>query len=145
MSSGAVLLDEDGRLLILKPTYKKGWTIPGGIVEKNGESPWDACRREVSEETGLTVTRGRLVCVDTRPTRDGTQIGLRYLFHCGVLTAAQLRSIKLQDDEVSEYCLADEKEALKRLRPPVARRVREGLRAQQCVYLENGRRIAEVT
>jgi hypothetical protein len=26
-------------LLILKPTYKKGWTFPGGQVDPGGESP----------------------------------------------------------------------------------------------------------
>ena len=32
-SAGALIFDEAGRLLILKPTYKAGWTIPGGQVE----------------------------------------------------------------------------------------------------------------
>jgi hypothetical protein len=41
-SSGALIRDRKGRLLILKPTYKSGWTIPGGIVEADGETPWEA-------------------------------------------------------------------------------------------------------
>jgi hypothetical protein len=49
-SAGALIFDEDGRLLILKPSYKKGWTIPGGQIEAAGESPWAACRREAREE-----------------------------------------------------------------------------------------------
>lgn len=63
-SAGALIFDEDGRLLILKPSYKKGWTIPGGQIEADGESPWAACQREAREECGLDVSRGRLVCVD---------------------------------------------------------------------------------
>ena len=47
-SAGALIYDADARLLILKPTYKKGWTIPGGQID-DGESPWDACRRETRE------------------------------------------------------------------------------------------------
>jgi 8-oxo-dGTP diphosphatase len=31
-SAGALIFDAAGRLLILKPTYKKGWTIPGGQI-----------------------------------------------------------------------------------------------------------------
>ena len=58
-SSGALIFDGDGRLLILKPNYKKGWTIPGGQIDSNGESPWDACRRETQEECGLEVVRSR--------------------------------------------------------------------------------------
>jgi ADP-ribose pyrophosphatase YjhB (NUDIX family) len=71
VSAGALLHDGSGRILILKPTYKAGWTVPGGQMEEDGESPWEACRREVAEETGLVVERGRLVCVDfLRPRRD---------------------------------------------------------------------------
>jgi hypothetical protein len=66
-SAGAMIFDRAGRLLILNPTYKSGWTIPGGVMEADGESPWQACRREVREETGLDVTSGRLACVDSRP------------------------------------------------------------------------------
>ncbi len=32
-SGGALVRDRRGRLLVLKPTYKAGWTIPGGVVE----------------------------------------------------------------------------------------------------------------
>ena len=46
-AAGALIFDEAGRLLILKPNYKKGWTIPGGQIEPHGESPWQACRREI--------------------------------------------------------------------------------------------------
>ena len=69
VSAGAMIFDQSGRLLILKPTYKSGWTIPGGVMEADGETPWDACRREVSEECGLDVRSGRLACVDFRTPR----------------------------------------------------------------------------
>jgi ADP-ribose pyrophosphatase YjhB (NUDIX family) len=39
-----------------------GWTLPGGGVD-HGESPRDAVRREVHEETGLDVEVGRLLGV----------------------------------------------------------------------------------
>ena len=54
-SAGALIFDRNGRLLIMKPTYKSGWTIPGGVMEADGESPWEACQREVREECGLHV------------------------------------------------------------------------------------------
>lgn len=38
-SSGALIRDSRGRILVLKPTYKSGWTIPGGVMEANGETP----------------------------------------------------------------------------------------------------------
>ena len=72
-SAGALVRGRKGRLLILKPTYKGGWTVPGGVVEI-GESPWEACRRETKEECGLDITAGRFVCLDflrPRPGRPG--------------------------------------------------------------------------
>ncbi|MDO5627074.1 MAG: NUDIX hydrolase [Mobilicoccus sp.] len=141
VSAGAILLDEKGRLLILKPTYKSGWTIPGGVMEDDGETPWEACRREVREETGLEVSEGRLVCVDTRPAKKDDKLGLRFLFHCGTVDAAAAKSIRLQEYEVSEYRWATRAEALELLRPAVRRRVKKGLKATSCRYLENGRRV----
>ena len=44
-SSGALIFDARGRLLIANQTYKAHWTIPGGIMEADGETPWEACRR----------------------------------------------------------------------------------------------------
>src|SRR5258706_11113969 len=69
VSAGALIFDTAGRLLILKPTYKSGWTIPGGVMEADGETPWDACRREVAEECGLYIDAAhpaRLACMDFR-------------------------------------------------------------------------------
>src|SRR3954468_23209057 len=78
-SAGALIRDTRGRLLILKPTYKKAGTIPGGQVERHGESPWDACRRETREECGLVVSSGRLVCVDCRRPKPHRARGARVL------------------------------------------------------------------
>ena len=38
-SAGAMIFDRAGRLLILKPIYKSGWTIPGGVMEAAGRRP----------------------------------------------------------------------------------------------------------
>lgn len=141
-AAGALIFDGSGRLLILKPTYKTGWTIPGGVMEADGETPWDACQREVREECGLEVRSGRLACVDFRPQRPGRPGGMRFLFDCGVVDDAALASIVLQAEEISEYRLVPLDEAFELLRGPVRRRVRAAVRRRRCVYLENGRRVA---
>ena len=145
VSAGAIILDQHGGLLILKPTYKSGWTIPGGIMEADGESPWDACRREVREETGLNVEAGRLVCVDTRPAKADGQLGLRFLFHCGTLTPQAQAGVRVQREEVSRYRFAMPEQALALLRAPISRRVGVGLAVTGCAYLENGRYIDALT
>lgn len=137
-SAGALLFDAKGRLLVLEPTYKDGWTIPGGAMEANGESPWDACRREVREETGLTVTRGRLVVVDTRPGKEGRKLGLRFLFDCGTLSDEQITSIRLQAKEIASQRFVGREKAIDLLSKPVGRRVALGWGADHCVYAENG-------
>jgi len=139
-----MIFDSAGRVLILKPTYKSGWTIPGGVMEADGETPWQACQREVREECGLEVQSGRLACVDFRPPRPGRAGGLRFLFDCGAMDSASLGAIRLQPEEISEHRLADLKTALTLLRGPVRRRVREATRATRFVYLEDGRPVPEV-
>lgn len=148
-SAGALIFDATGRVLILKPNYKKGWTIPGGQIDASGESPWDACRRETREECGLDVVRGRLVCVDflrPKPSRSGgvRQGGVRFLFHCGTFSDRELSEIRLQEAEIEAHRLADLAEASSLLRGPVRRRVEAGAGAQRCVYLEEGRPVPGV-
>jgi 8-oxo-dGTP pyrophosphatase MutT (NUDIX family) len=141
-SAGAMVFDRQGRLLILKPTYKSGWTIPGGVMEADGETPWDACRREVREETGIVVTAGRLACMDFRRPKPGNPGGIRFLFDCGAVTDEDLAAISLQAEEISEHRLAPLAQALDLLRGPIRRRVRAAVRRDGLVYLENGRPVS---
>jgi 8-oxo-dGTP diphosphatase len=144
VSAGALIFDSTGRLLILKPTYKTGWTIPGGIMEADGETPWEACRREVREECGIDVRAGRLACTDFRPARPGRPGGIRYLFDCGRADDAALAAITLQPAEIAEYRLASVDTALTMLRPAIRRRVRAATRRRRFVYLENGRPVPAI-
>jgi ADP-ribose pyrophosphatase YjhB (NUDIX family) len=144
-SAGAMIFDERGRLLILKPNYKRGWTIPGGEVEATGESPWQGARRETLEECGLEITRGRLACVDFLPPRPGRPGGIRFLFDCGALSDARLAGITLADAEIDEYSFVELAEAKELLSGPVRRRVVAAVGRRHCVYLENGRRVEGVT
>ena len=143
-SAGALIRDRRERLLVLNPIYKKHWTIPGGQVEENGETPWEACRRETLEECGLEVASARLACVDFLRPSAGRVGGMRFLFDCGVLDDEQLGAIRLQPEEISEYRLVELAQAQTLLSGPVRRRVLAGAAAERCVYLEEGRPVQAV-
>jgi ADP-ribose pyrophosphatase YjhB (NUDIX family) len=147
VSAGALIFDRAGRLLILKPTYKSGWTIPGGVMEADGETPWDACRREVTEECGLHIDAGhqaRLACMDFRRPRPGKPGGIRYLFDCDAFSDASLARIVVQPEEVAEHRFVDLRTALTMLRKPIRRRVRAATRTHAFSYLEDGRPVPGV-
>lgn len=47
------------RLLLVRQSYRRGWTLPGGGVG-HGEDPRDAWRRELKEEMGIATRRDDL-------------------------------------------------------------------------------------
>ena len=56
--SKAVIIKEDGALLLLRSTGQKfpgRWDLPGGHIHM-GENPKDGLIREVKEETGITLS-----------------------------------------------------------------------------------------
>jgi 8-oxo-dGTP diphosphatase len=66
----AAITDESGRILCVRMNYAtRAWTTPGGRVEV-GESPLDALKREVLEESGLDVVAEELVGVYSKPYKD---------------------------------------------------------------------------
>ena len=74
-----VARDVEGRLLLARAspalTLRGRWFLPGGGVQ-HGESPPDSLRREMEEESGLTVSLGPLLEVlsDVRTIPDGTSL-----------------------------------------------------------------------
>jgi 8-oxo-dGTP pyrophosphatase MutT (NUDIX family) len=49
----AALVERDGRIVLVRHSYRSGWYFPGGGVER-GEAPAQAVLRELREEIGLT-------------------------------------------------------------------------------------------
>ncbi|MFG2354283.1 NUDIX domain-containing protein [Streptomyces sp. NPDC048521] len=139
MAAGALFFDAAGRVLMVEPSYKDYWEIPGGYVE-TGESPLHAAIREVQEELGITPPIGRLLAVDWAPSEaEGDKV--LYLFDGGELSHDRLASIELQRDELKSFAFVSADQLAERTIPRLARRIRAAVEARASsapVYLEHG-------
>ncbi|WP_028660382.1 NUDIX domain-containing protein [Nocardioides insulae] len=140
VAAGALFFDDLGRVLLVKPTYKEGWEIPGGYVEP-GETPIEACRREVQEELGLDRTVEDLLVVDWAPSdKEGDKI--LFVFDGGVLGPDDMTTVVLPPDELEAAEFHERTELPSLLIDRLARRILAALDARQAgrvAYLEHGR------
>jgi 8-oxo-dGTP pyrophosphatase MutT (NUDIX family) len=131
VASGVLLFDDDGRVLLVDPTYKPGWEFPGGVVER-GEAPTRAGRREVAEELGLELTGGLdLLVVDWEPPRPPGYGGMRLLFDGGTVGEADIARLLLPGAELRGWRFVTEDEAADLLPPVRLDRLRWALRARE--------------
>jgi len=138
-AAGAILRDQAGRVLVVHPTYKDVWEIPGGMVEAD-ESPADACAREIREELGLSIPTGALLCVDWVPPSPPWDGGLMFVFDGGALTPDQIATMRLRPDELDRFDFVEPERLGDVLIPRLARRVAAAVAAigRGGAYLENG-------
>ncbi|MEO8182402.1 MAG: NUDIX hydrolase [Deltaproteobacteria bacterium] len=140
VGAGALLLDGIGNVLMVEPTYKEYWEIPGGIVE-NGEDPRHACQRECLEELGLRLRPGRVLAFEHQTDEPPLGDSIMFVYDGGmvpadtpfVLPPGELRSHRfVPPDRLGEVTVER-----------VARRIRFALLALQegsTIELTNGHR-----
>jgi 8-oxo-dGTP pyrophosphatase MutT (NUDIX family) len=97
----AFFTDAEGRLLLVKAGYRNHWQFVGGMVDK-GESPHEACTREINEEIGLSLPVHDLLVLDWVGLHDfvSAPMGI-FIFDGGVIDDPDL--IRLQSDELDEF------------------------------------------
>lgn len=141
VAADVIFRDGSDRILLVDPTYKPDWDLPGGMAGPN-EPPLEAARREVREELGLDANIERLLCVDWVSPHGPWDDSLVFIFDGGVLGADKIGTMSLLDEELAAFDFCTEEEAAERLRPYVCRRMEmalEALRTDRMRYLQDGR------
>ena len=123
VSVDLLIRDEMGRVLLVQPSYKPGWDMPGGMVEAN-EPLREAGAREVREELGLQVQPGPMLCVAWAAPHGPWDDLLAFVFDGGILAAGQAQQIRLEEDgELDQFEFCPLPAAVSRLDTRTARRL----------------------
>jgi 8-oxo-dGTP diphosphatase len=134
VAAGALFFDDEGRVLLVHPTYKETWDIPGGYVER-GESPAAACQREIAEELRISRTPKQLLSVDWAPNEnEGDKI--LFLFDCGTI-GEDVGRINLNHEELDTWRWVALKDLDRFVISRIARRIRSTVSGGS-TYLEHG-------
>ena len=139
VGAGVVYRDASDRVLLVEPTYKPDWEVPGGIVEE-GESPRAAAVREVREELGADLPVGRLLAVDWVCAAPPRTDGLFFLFDGGVLDDRTAASITLPAAELRSWRWCSPADVVDVAAQRLARRIQTVLAIESpaAAYLEDG-------
>jgi ADP-ribose pyrophosphatase YjhB (NUDIX family) len=98
-----------GRILLVKCSYRRGWSIPGGLVKK-GETWTQAAVRETFEEVGLRLMEEDLVFKAEVPG----DLGPRDLSHLFEIPLDQPGDVTVDGREIIDAEFVTPQAALKR-------------------------------
>ncbi|WP_327389027.1 NUDIX hydrolase [Streptomyces sp. NBC_01207] len=143
VAADALIRNRAGHVLLVKPTYKPGWDLPGGMAEAN-EAPEAALARELREELGLDAALRKLLVVDWVPPHGPWDDQIAFIFDVETLDDAQAAEVRPHDDELSEAAFLPIDKALVLLRSRMRNRLAAAIRAGKTghpVYLHDGHSI----
>jgi 8-oxo-dGTP pyrophosphatase MutT (NUDIX family) len=89
LGTRTIVFDDAGRVLLVRHSYKPGWYLPGGGVDR-GESAEAAAAREVLEEAGVLCQERPVLhglFMNTRLRRD--HVACYIVRHCRPSTSAK--------------------------------------------------------
>ena len=140
-----LLFNNKNELLIVKPDYREGWLVPGGVTDED-ESPLHSAIRETKEENGLDITDLRLVGVHYRHKKGVFMDSLKFIYSGGILTEEQILQITLQTSELEEWKFSPSEEALTLLTSGLEKSVPicfDAIKNNSVAYIESGLVIPE--
>jgi 8-oxo-dGTP pyrophosphatase MutT (NUDIX family) len=143
MAAGVLFRDGAGRVLLVEPSYKPNWEIPGGAVEAD-EAPWATATRELAEELGWDHPLGRLLVVDYVRPQDSRPEGVVFVFDGGMLGETDLVGMTFSDAEILSAEFHTVEEAKGKVKPLLADRLIAAVHAVEhgvTVLCEQGQRI----
>lgn len=89
-----VIIEENGKLLLVEEERKPGWKLPGGVVEK-GEFLLETLRREVKEEIGCEIEPTGIVSIQEHIKKSGVY-RLRFYFTAKLIGSKKAK----KEDEI---------------------------------------------
>jgi 8-oxo-dGTP diphosphatase len=121
LSANAVLRDPQGRIALVRNTYREGWSLPGGVVDDN-EPPADAAVREVREELGHEVLgQAKLLSVQWAARGQDPMQFLSLTFDVG--TCEDPSALVPQEEEIAEIAFFAPDDLPEGVRPFMRHRV----------------------
>ncbi len=141
MAASAIFLNENDNILLVKPTYRPYWLLPGGCIEEN-ESPREACIREVKEELDIHIPFMKLLGIDYLSQENEETECIQFAFYGGILNNTQIHTIKLPTTELNEFNFLPLEKVLPILSPKLAKGLPhylEALKRNTVIYLEDGK------
>ena len=120
LGAQAALIDAQGRILLIRHTYRPGWHFPGGGVER-GETVEEALAREIDEEAGVAFTAA--------PELFGIYSNAAVFpnDHVALFVARAWRQLRAHEPnyEIAEHRLFDPSDLPADINPGTGRRIRE--------------------
>ncbi len=138
IAADVLIRDEAGRVLLVDPTYKEGWDLPGGMVEAN-ESPQAGALRELDEELGLAPALGRPLVIEWVGAHGPWDDQVVFVFDGGIIAPQHVTRIRARDREIAGWRFSDVNAARAEMREHIRRRLRaavDSLEGGTTFYLE---------
>lgn len=123
VAADVLIRDAAGRVLVVDPTYKEGWDLPGGMVEAN-ESPTVGAQRELTEELGMAVIVGRPLVVEWVGAHGPWDDQIVFVFDGGTLPDSHTSNISIRDEELNRWRFVEIDEIRQEMRQHIWRRLR---------------------